>query len=189
MLEQPPFSYRSAFRQRYRWIFGVLQGLTATWHSPEFLDLPRQLRLRLIVGTLYRVITFALGAIIGAMTLLFAPLFLVNAYNALATNDSSLLSPWIALWLAVVGWLWLGSVFIGAWYNLSGAGLTSLQRWSQLALAVCIAPIAGILESCAGLWALLAWCAGRRTVVWKPTPKTSGADTQAPEAESILPAA
>ncbi len=178
MLEQPPFSYQSAFRQRYRWIFGVLQGLTLVRRSPTFTNLPRRVRARLLLGTFYRVTTFALGAVIGVITVVFAPLFLYGAIHSLVTAQPFSLSPWFTLWLAGVGGLWLGSVFIGAWYNVSEAGLTGLQRGEQLALAVGIAPIAGILESCAGLWALLAWCGGRRSVEWQPTPKTLVADTR-----------
>lgn len=176
MLEQPPFSYRSAFRQRYRWIFGVLQGLSATTRSPDFSQLSPSIKLRLIFGTTYRIATFALGAVVGVAALAFAPLFLLHASGTLITGQSFYLSPWITLWLAVVGALWLGSVFVGAWYNVAEAGLTPLERAGQLALAVSIAPMAGILESCAGLWALLAWCAGRRNVEWRPTPKTTAAD-------------
>ena len=75
MVEQPPFSYGSAFNQRYRWIFGVLQGLTWVRRSPTFATLPRRVRARLLLGTFYRITTFALGAVIGATTLIFAPLF------------------------------------------------------------------------------------------------------------------
>ena len=178
MLEQPPFSYRSAFRQRYRWILGVLQGLTWVRRSPAFTTLPQRVRARILLGTFYRIMTFALGAVIGVCTLVFAPLFLYRAIYSLATTQPYYLSPWLILWLAGVGALWLGSVFIGAWYNVSEAGLTARQRWEQLALAVAIAPIAGIFESFAGLWALLAWCSGRRTVDWQPTPKTLVAETR-----------
>ena len=178
MVEQPPFSYGSAFNQRYRWIFGVLQGLTWVRRSPTFATLPRRVRARLLLGTFYRITTFALGAVIGATTLIFAPLFIFGSLNSLVTSQPFYLSPWITLWLAVVGALWLGSVFIGAWYNVSEAGLTVRQRCEQLALAVGIAPVAGVLESVAGLWALLTWCGGRRTVEWHPTPKTLVADTR-----------
>ncbi|MGA8725244.1 MAG: glycosyltransferase family 2 protein [Acidimicrobiales bacterium] len=190
MLEQPPFSYRSAFRQRYRWIFGVLQGLTMVRRSPAFAGLPWRTRARLLLGTFYRITTFGLGAVIGVITLAFAPLFLLGALKTLVTNQPFYLSPWVTLWLAVVGGLWLGSVFIGAWYNVSEAGLTVRQRGAQLALAVGIAPVAGILESSAGLWALLTWCAGRRAVQWRPTPKTSVADArELEEAQRDLAAA
>ena len=155
---------------------------TARPHNDEalaaFACLPRRIRGRLLLGTLYRITTFALGAVIGAITLIFAPLFLFGAAHSLETDQPFYLSPWITLWLAVVGGLWLGSVFIGAWYNVSEAGMTGPQRSAQLALAVAIAPIAGILESCAGLSAVVAWCAGRRSVQWLPTPKTSVADTR-----------
>ncbi|MFZ2056477.1 MAG: glycosyltransferase family 2 protein [Acidimicrobiales bacterium] len=180
MLEQPPLSYRSAFRQRYRWIFGVLQGLTMTRRSPGFATLPRLVRLRLVLGTLYRIATFALGAVIGIFALGFGPLYLLLAGQSLLDGHHFYLSTWITLWLTIVGGLWLGSIFIGGWYNVAEAGLAPLQRIGQLALVVCLAPIAGIFESCAGLWALLAWCGGRRTVEWQPTPKTAVADANIP---------
>ncbi|MGA2530613.1 MAG: glycosyltransferase family 2 protein [Acidimicrobiales bacterium] len=176
MLEQPPISYRSAFRQRYRWIFGVLQGLTMTRRTPEFATVSRHIRTRLLFGTIYRITTFALGAVVGVLSIAFAPLFLSLAGKSLLDGGHFYLSPWITLWLTTVGGLWLGSVFIGAWYNLAEAGLTGLQRVGQLALVVALAPIAGIFESCAGLWALVVWCGGRRKVEWLPTPKTSAAD-------------
>ena len=178
MLEQPPFSYRSAFRQRYRWIFGVLQGLTMTRRSPAFSRLAWRVRARLLLGTAFRVATFALGAVIGCFALAFAPLFVFRAINCLGTDQHVYIAPWVTLWLAGVGALWLGSVFVGAWYNIDEAGLTVLQRVEQLALAICMAPIAGILESCAGFWALLVWCGGRREVEWQTTPKTTVADNQ-----------
>jgi hypothetical protein len=180
MLEQPPISYRSAFRQRYRWIFGVLQGLTMTRRSPEFETLPRLVRVRLLFGTLYRIATFALGAVIGVFALGFGPLFLLLACESLADGHHFYLSPWITLWLTTVGALWLGSVFVGAWYNVAEAGLRPLQRVGQLGLVVALAPLAGIFESCAGLWALLTWCGGRRKVEWRPTPKTAAADASNP---------
>jgi hypothetical protein len=176
MLEQPPISYKSAFRQRYRWIFGVLQGLTMTSRSPSFATLPLHVRLSLVLGTVYRITTFALGAVVGVFALGFGPLFLLLAGRSLLDGHHFYLSPWITLWLTIVGGLWLGSIFIGGWYNVAEAGLTQLQRFGQVALVVCLAPIAGIFESCAGLWALLTWCGGKRRVEWRPTPKTAAAD-------------
>ncbi len=180
MLEQPPISYRSAFRQRYRWIFGVLQGLTMIRRSPEFATLPHHIRLRLVGGTVYRITTFALGAVVGVFALGFGPLFLLLALESLIGGHHFYLSPWITLWLTLVGGLWLGSIFIGGWYNVAEAGLKPLQRFGQVALVVCLAPIAGIFESCAGLWALLMWCGGKRKVEWRPTPKTAAADANSP---------
>jgi hypothetical protein len=62
MLEQPPFSYRSAFKQRQRWITGVLQGQKMLLRMEGYRQLPRRIRAQLIWGTRYRVFTFAIGA-------------------------------------------------------------------------------------------------------------------------------
>jgi hypothetical protein len=179
MLEQPPFSVRSAFKQRHRWIFGVLQGMTMSRRLPGFAALSRWERAKLTWGTRYRIFTFALGSVVGGLSLAYLPLLLTRALRALATDGPVGLSGPAFAWLAVVGILWLGSVFIGAWYNVAEAGLTRLQRVTEVGRAVALAPVAGTLESTAGLWAVTEWCLGRREVFWQPTPKTKQADATA----------
>ncbi|GCE20843.1 hypothetical protein KDK_46430 [Dictyobacter kobayashii] len=71
MLEQHPFSFKSAFRQRYRWIIGVLQGMEMMKRLPTFYQLPRKLRFQLTWGTRYRISTFALGLPAGAISALY----------------------------------------------------------------------------------------------------------------------
>ncbi len=177
MLEQPPFSVRSAFRQRYRWIFGVLQGITMARRTAAFKALPRRQRLKLTVGTAYRIATFALGSIVGTLSFAYLPVLVVRSINAISGRHTFYLPPAVTLWLAIVGFLWVGSVFIGAWYNTTDAGLTPAQRCSQIAVAVVLVPVAGVLEGSAGLWAVTEWLRGKRKVVWLPTPKTKAADT------------
>jgi hypothetical protein len=46
----------------------------------------------------------------------------------------------------------------------------------EICKAITLAPVAGVLESTAGLWAVTRWLAGRRDVSWQPTPKTKQAD-------------
>lgn len=176
LLEQPPFSVRSAFRQRHRWIFGVLQGMAMSRRSPEFRALPWNVRQRLLWGTRYRIGTFALGAVVGAISLPLLP-YLV-ARSVLALRDGGELPlPWGAnLWLAVVGSMWLGAALIGAWCNAVYAGLHLSRRVSEVARAILVAPVAGVIESTAAAWAVTEWVLGRRQAVWQPTPKTKEAD-------------
>ncbi|SNR40375.1 Glycosyl transferase family group 2 [Blastococcus mobilis] len=176
MLEQPPFSVKSAFKQRHRWIFGVLQGLAMARRSDQFGRLPAGLRRNLVWGTRFRIATFAMGVVAGGFALLFLPLVLVRGVGALATGGSPPTHPGLVLWMAGVGALWLGSVLIGAWCNVADAGLSSLGRWTEIARAVAIAPIAGLIESSAALRAVVQWGMGRREVLWQPTPKTKAAD-------------
>ncbi len=175
MLEQPPFSFSSAFRQRYRWVFGVLQGLAASSEHAAFSALPPRLRRRLQWGTRFRVATFALGAVMGGLALLYVPLLAVSSAQALI-GGSSPIRAGVAVWMALVGTSWLGSVFVGAWYNVRDAGLSAAGRRVEIGRAVALAPIAGVLESSAALWAVLQWAAGKRSVNWHPTPKTKAAD-------------
>ncbi|GIG29379.1 glycosyltransferase family 2 protein [Cellulomonas marina] len=179
MLEQPPFSVRSAFKQRHRWIFGVLQGMALNRRLPEFRALPARTRAGIVWGTRFRIGTFALGAVVGSLSLLLLPVLLTRSVAALLHDETSPL-PWPAMtWLAVLGALWLGSVGIGAWYNVAEAGMSRGHRLTEIARAVAIAPVAGLIESAAGLWAVTEWGMGRREVFWQPTPKTKSADATA----------
>ncbi len=174
MLEQPPFSFKSAFKQRFRWIFGVLQGMAIMQRMPEFSRLSRKMRLKLIWSTRFRILTFALGMPTGALSLLY---LLYQAGLVLSGRDFVPLPLPLMLWMVLIGFLWLNMLFIGAWYNLFHARqLSPLQRWSEGARTFAVAPVAGLLESTAGLWAVIKWMAGSREVSWKPTPKTKLAD-------------
>jgi len=176
MLEQPPFSFRSAFKQRHRWIFGVLQGIAMARRTPGFKDLDASLRRSLVWGTRFRIATFALGSVVGVLSLAYLPVLIGNGVGALLQGASSPVHPLVVAWMALVGFLWLGSVFVGAWYNVADAGLDRLQRWAEIGRAIALAPVAGVLESSAGLWAVVEWTMGRRDVAWQPTPKTQSAD-------------
>lgn len=169
MLEQPPFSLKSAFKQRCRWITGVLQGMALMRHMAEFKCLPGKTRLRLLWSTGYRILTSALGLPAGAVSLIY--LLYQMAQLLLGRNFLPLPLP-AMIWLLFVGFLWLNSLFIGAWYNLAYAGsLTIPHRWTETMRVLTLAPLAGVVESSAGFWAMLRWLAGRRAASWQPTPK------------------
>jgi hypothetical protein len=178
MLEQPPFSIRSAFKQRYRWIFGVLQGMNAMNRNPLFTSLPRKTRTSLVWGTRYRIGTFALGAVVGILSAFIFPVFLVRSMESLLLDNEAPLPAPGSAWLALVGVMWMGSVFIGAWHNVADAGLDRWTRTAEIARALVAAPVAGLIESSAALWAVLQWTGGIREVSWVPTPKTKQADLQ-----------
>jgi hypothetical protein len=177
MLEQPPFSFQSAFRQRYRWIVGVLQGIEIMKRLPTFHKLSRKLQMQLTWGTKYRIATFALGLPAGALSLCSL------CYQVFQFASGWTITPLplpLEIWLILVGFLWLNSVYIGAYYNIST--ICQIQRWElllELAKVITIAPLAGILESSAALWAVWQWASGKREVIWTPTPKTGQADKQA----------
>ncbi|GAA2140042.1 hypothetical protein GCM10009844_09340 [Nocardioides koreensis] len=174
MLEQPPFSIRSAYRQRYRWVLGVLQGLQMIRLMHEFQALPSADRRRLLWGTRYRLATFALGLPAGVVSLL----YITYQTARLATGiPIQRLPEGVMLALVFVGFLWLNSSFIGVWYNVSSnPSFTFLQRWIETTRVLAVAPVAGIFESAAAAGAVLMWALGRRQVSWVPTPKTKAAD-------------
>jgi len=174
MFEQPPFSLKSAFRQRYRWIIGVLQGVAKLHQMPEFHMLSPHLRRRLVWGTRYRVATFALGLPTGVFSLLY---LLYEAWVLLRGMATQPLPAPLMLWLVLVGYMWLNGLLIGAWYNVStNDQMSPRARWLELARVLCLAPLAGIAESAAGFWATVKWLSGERRVSWVTTPKTTLAD-------------
>ncbi|MGL4306497.1 MAG: glycosyltransferase family 2 protein [Mycobacteriaceae bacterium] len=179
LLEQPPFSFKSAFRQRHRWVFGVLQGLAAAEASPEFKSLPGRTRKNFLWGTRFRVFTFAAGAVVGLLSVIILPLMLAISTYYVATGEPAPFGAALTLWMTVVGGLWLGTVMMGAWLNVRDAHMSGLRRELEIARAIAVAPLAGILESSAGFKAIVDWSKGKRGVAWIPTPKTLAADAQA----------
>lgn len=183
MLEQPPFSVKSAFRQRYRWILGVLQGIQQAKAMPEFRQLPRATRFHLIWGTRYRIMTFALGLPAGLVSGVY---ILAQTLRWLSGQGIQPLPLPVMLWLVFVGFLWLNSILIGCWYNVSSNDhFTHLQRWIETTRVVTTAPFAGVIESTAAFKAVVFWTIGRREVVWVPTPKTKAADEHATGKEDV----
>ncbi len=177
MLEQPPFSFKSAFRQRYRWIVGVLQGVEMMKGLPAFHALPGNLQFQLTWGTRYRIATFALGLPAGALSLLYLLDQVIQFTSRWAVTPLPL--P-LEIWMILVGFLWFNSVYIGAYYNISA--ICQIKRRElivELAKVITMAPLAGILESSAAFWAVWRWSRGHKEVSWTPTPKTEKADQQA----------
>jgi Glycoside Hydrolase Family 113/Glycosyl transferase family group 2 len=172
MLEQPPFSLRSALKQRYRWVTGVLQGITLTQRRPEFYRLSGSRRFQLVWATRFRILTFALGLPTGAIFLL----YLLYQLGLVLSGQNFLPLPLplpVTGWLIVVSFLWLNSMLIGAWYNLSQANhLSARQRWIEGLRVLTMAPVAGVVESSAAFWAVVQWFIGKRKASWHPTPKT-----------------
>ena len=170
MLEQPPFSLKSAFKQRYRWVTGVLQGITLMQRMPEFYRLSGNRRFHLVWATRYRILAFALGLPSGAISLL----YLLYQLGLVLSGQNFLPLPLPVIgWLIFVGFLWLNSMLIGAWYNLSQANhLSARQRWIEGMRVLTMAPAAGILESGAAFCAVVQWLIGKREASWHPTPKT-----------------
>ena len=179
MLEQPPFSYRSAFKQRQRWITGVLQGQQMMVRMDKFWSLPRWMRLQMIWGTRFRIFSFAIGTPVGLTFFAYLLLVLIGILpSGLSGAPAPPLPLPLMVWLCLVGFMWLMSVFIGAWLNIAHTRLPRFVRGTEMGKALTLAPIAGMCESAAGLWAVLCWIAGRRRVSWQPTPKTKQADEQ-----------
>lgn len=174
MIEQPPFSYASAFRQRYRWVVGVLQGIDMMKRMPEYHRLPCSMRSALTTGTLFRISAFTRGFPTAVLSSLYTVFMMI--YVVMHRTFVPVPLP-LVVWFAIVGYLWINSSIIGVWYNLSSAtNLTRVQRWNEVMKVLALAPIAGAAESAAAVWATVRWASGHRAVAWTPTPKTSFAD-------------
>ncbi len=183
-LEQPPFSFRTVFKQRYRWIFGVLQGMSIHRTLPDFARLPWRIRTKIRWGTRYRIMTFALGTVVGALSLAYIPFALTVAISRMRAGVPVGVPPELTAWFALVGFMWLGASIIGGWLNVMHAGLSRLRAITEVAWAVAVSPVAGMLENTSGLKAVLFWTAGRRVrrlrrFEWQPTPSSKAADNVA----------
>jgi hypothetical protein len=175
-LEQPPFSFPSVFRQRYRWIFGVLQGMNVDVKHPDFVRLPWRLRMKVIWGTRYRISTFVLGAIVGSLSLVYIP-FWLTVVIASTVVGRPIRTPWeLTAWFALIGIMWLGANIVGAWLNVMHAGFRPTRQVLEISRIVCMSPIASMTENLSGLQAVLQWLGGRRQVGWETTPSTKAAD-------------
>jgi len=175
-LEQPPFSFGSVFRQRYRWVFGVLQGMQVDTKLDAFRELPWHLRMKVIWGTRYRIATYALGSVVGGISLAYIPFALaVSVPDAVAGRGAGI-PAWLSAWFAAIGVMWFGSMLIGAWANVRHAGYGGMRRAEEIIRCICITPVAGVMENLAALQAVLRWAAGMRTASWTTTPSTKAAD-------------
>jgi anaerobic C4-dicarboxylate transporter len=130
-------------------------------------------------GTRFRIATFAGGALVGFAALSLLPFVLLRIAQTISATGAAPVSAGLAAWFAVIGLLWLGTVYIGAWYNLTTAGMSRSRRVGEIAMAVALAPVAGVIESSAAAWAVIQWLTGKRGVSWLPTPKTRQADNAA----------
>jgi hypothetical protein len=155
----------------------VLQGIEMMKRIPTFYKLPRKLQFQLTWGIRYRMATFALGLPAGAISLGYL------GYEAFQLLSGVVITPLplpLAIWMVVVGLLWINSVYIGAFYNIST--ISQVKRWDllvELAKVITVAPISGLIEGSAAFRALWDWISGKREVAWTPTPKTGQADKQA----------
>jgi hypothetical protein len=174
--EQPPFSFKSVYHQRYRWVFGVLQGMSVDKHLDIFRHLPWSLRMKVIWGTRYRIATYALGTLVGVLSLMFMGPALYVVGSQLSSGHIAGLSPWLDAWFALVGFMWLGANLVGAWGNVLHAGRTRLSMVAEVARAIVYSPVAGLMENMAALSAVTKWMCGVRAMVWNTTPSTKSAD-------------
>jgi hypothetical protein len=175
--EQPPFSFPTVYKQRYRWVFGVLQGMSVDTVLPEFKSLPWRLRMKVVWGTRYRIATYALGTAVGSLSLLYLPWALTAIIlEEKAGGSSSGPMPWLDVWFALVGFMWLGANIMGAWMNALHTGRRSLGVVTEVARAVAISPVAGLMENMAAMSAVVKWMLGARTMVWNTTPSSKAVD-------------
>jgi Glycosyl transferase family group 2 len=180
-LEQPPFSFKTVFNQRYRWIFGVLQGMSVDLKLPAFKLLPWRTRAKIKWGTRYRILTFGLGTLVGALSLAYIPFALIAGLSEMKAGQDTGIPPELTAWFALIGFMWLGANIIGAWLNVIHAGLGRVKRLTEIAWAVTVSPVAGMMENMSGLKAIYKWVLGRwipsyRQFTWNPTPSTKTAD-------------
>jgi hypothetical protein len=187
LLEQPGLSVADSIKQRIRWIRGTLQAqaLLQTW--PEFQDNPKIVRTRIKRKLWFKIVIYAAGFIPASISLVFI-LYIITtglingdfpiSFNSLGSlSDPYFLDAEFPRYIIVIPFigmiLWLLSIQIGLYHNLSKTDLGLLQKIKDHILILLITPIATLIETGAVLFTVLSWSLGRKNANWEITPKIS----------------
>jgi egghead protein (zeste-white 4 protein) len=172
MIEQPPFTIKSAYKQRERWVMGALQGVNHVRSLDGWSTIPRIERWKIQGLIRLRVFTYGIGLPVSIISLL-------AVFGALTTDYVDFLfgTP-IDLHLslfAIPGLLmWLGASQIGLHQNLSYTGYTKWQKLIEHIRVLCLTPFSGMFDTAGPFMAIVKWNTGKKTVGWIPTPKLVG---------------
>lgn len=172
MLEQPPFTPKSAYKQRERWVMGALQGVAHVRSLPgwNYLSLYERLKIQLIIRL--RIFTYAIGMPVSFCSLLLLSFYIgydVTAWLIGGTPISNLTLE------AIPGLvMWLGSNQLGLWQNLRYTRMNRRQKLVEHIKVLITTPFSGLFDTTGPLVAVIKWSFGVRGIKWVPTAKTVG---------------
>ncbi len=165
MLEQPAFTPEQSYRQRYRWVFGILQSLAVFKNFPEATKLSPWSRRYIIFNVWLRCMLYGLGFIYGFLGTLANIILLI----LIISNNVSLYFKPVSTVLLI---LWAASFQYGTYWHLKYQLVPWWFKFREHLLVFLTSPILGLLDTFPTIKALWDWYVLRkRSVIWQPTVK------------------
>lgn len=172
MIEQPPFTPGSAFKQRERWVMGALQGVAHVRSLPGWKQIPLFERIKIQTVIRLRVLTYAIGAPVSLLSLILLTFYTGYDLTAWALGIAGLSTITLAAIPGLI--LWLGSNQLGLWQNLRYTEYSRGAKLIEHSKVLITTPFSGLFDTTGPLMAVLKWSVGIRGIKWVPTAKTVG---------------
>ena len=178
--EQPPFTIRSSFNARTRWVTGAWQALKLLDSLPDFTQLSKREQLGIKIRIRIRIMTHSLSIFSASFVILSLAILLFPSLFTAFQFDSSLLSTEfrtaqfiILRFIFLPGTLfWLFGVYIGSLKNLELIeNISQKDKLVEIIKLIVVTPLAGPIESFSALYASLRWILGKPYNTWAVTSK------------------
>ncbi|PWI46453.1 hypothetical protein CEE45_16745 [Candidatus Heimdallarchaeota archaeon B3_Heim] len=178
--EQPPFSIRSSFNARTRWVTGAWQALKLLKKSPEFKKLSWQQQMSIKLRIRLRIMTHSLSFFATSFVILSLAIFLFPSFFLSFQINSELLSPsfrtaqfLLTRFIFLPGTLlWFFGIYIGSLKNLELIEeISQKDKIIEIIKLLIITPLAGPIESFSALYASIRWLIGKPYNSWAVTSK------------------
>ncbi|MHA2290116.1 MAG: hypothetical protein ACXABG_15130 [Promethearchaeota archaeon] len=178
--EQPPFSVRSSFNARTRWVTGAWQALKVLDNVPDFKKLSWREQLSLKLRIRLRIMTHSLSFFAASFVILSLMIFLFPSLFQAFLVNSTLLSPSfrttqfvLTRFIFLPGTVfWLFGVYIGSLKNLELVeGISRKYKVIEVMKLLVVTPLAGPIESFSALYASFRWIIGKPYNSWAVTSK------------------
>jgi hypothetical protein len=180
LAEQPPFSIRSSFNARTRWVTGAWQAIKILKSSNEFKELSWRQQTWIKLRIRLRIMTHSLSFFAIGFVFLNLAIFLFPSFFFAFQINSELNSPsfrtmqfFLTRFIFLPGLLfWLFGVYVGSLKNLELIeGITQKDKTIEVFKLLLISPLAGLIESFSALYASIRWIIGKPYNSWAVTSK------------------
>jgi hypothetical protein len=176
--EQPPFSVKSSFDARIRWVTGAWQALKYINSNPHYKDVSenerkninRQIKFRIARHSLsFFAAIFVLYSLLVYLYPPFSFLLFID-YNQLPASFSSF-QFFLTRFVFLPGTIfWIFGIIIGALKNLELIPGRS-KKIIEISKLLIITPIASVIESFSAFYASIRWLIGKPNTKWLVTSK------------------